>query len=153
MMKIRRYLPTDHDAVWELHNIALLEINAHAGNGAWDNDLHRIEAEYIRTGGEFYVGTVDSRIVAMGAVVRLSDDRAEIRRMRVHPDFQGKGLGRRMLSALEHRAAELGFQMLILETTTQQVAAIHLYTRDGYSKIGRFKKGEFEVLEFEKKIG
>ena len=153
MMKIRRYLPTDHDAVWELHNDALVQVNAHPGNGPWDEDLHRVEAEYIVTGGEFYVGTADGRIVAMGALLRLSDDRAELRRMRVHPDVQRRGLGRQMLSALEQRAAELGFRTLTLETTVQQVPAIQLYTRSGYSEVGRGRKARFEVLEFEKKIG
>ena len=54
MMKIRRYRSSDHDAIWELHNVALLQIGAHAGNGPWDGDLHRIEAEYISPGGDFF---------------------------------------------------------------------------------------------------
>ena len=151
-MKIRRYLPTDHDAVWELHNIALLLIDAHAGNGAWDDDLHRVDAEYIKTGGEFYVGIVGGRIVAMGALRRLSDDRAEIRRMRVHPDVQRRGLGRQMLLALEQQAVALGFKTLELDTTVQQMAAIQLYSRNGYSEIARDVEGSFDILKFEKKI-
>ena len=89
----------------------------------------------------------------MGALMRLSDDIAEIRRMRVHPDFQRRGLGRQMLSALERRAADLGCRTLVLDTTVQQVPAIQLYTRSGYREVCRSRKGSFEVLEFEKKIG
>ena len=152
-MKIRRYVVADHDAVWDLHNVALHQVNAHGGNGPWDDDLHRVEAEYIATGGEFYVGTADGRVVGMGALMKLSDDRAEIRRMRVHPDFQRRGLGRQMLSALEQRAVDLGFRTLLLDTTVQQVPAIRLYTQSGYKEVGRSRKGTFEVLEFEKKIG
>ncbi len=152
-MEIRRYLAKDHDAVWELHNVALLQVDAHAGNGPWDDDLHRIEAEYIAPGGEFYVGTAKGRIVAMGALRRLSDDRAEIRRMRVHPRVQRRGLGKQMLSALEQRAAELCFRILSLETTVQQVQAIRLYARSGYHEVGRGRNAGFEVVSFEKKIG
>ena len=108
MMKIRRYLAADHDAVWELHNFALLLAGAYGGNGPWDDDLHRVDDEYIATGGEFYVGTVGGRIVAMGGLQRLCDDRAELRRMRVHPDVQRRGLGRQMLSALEAAGNRLG---------------------------------------------
>ena len=135
-MRIRRYIAADHDAVWELHNSALLKADAHGGNGPWDDDLHRVEDEYIATGGEFYVGTVGGRIVAMGGLQRLSDDRAELRRMRVHPDLQRRGLGGRMLSALEQRATELGYRTLTLDTTVQQVPAIRLYTRSGYRETG-----------------
>ena len=85
MMEVRRYRAGDHDAVWDLHNVALNEVGAHVGNGPWDDDLHRIEAVYIQAGGEFYVGTIDGRIVAMGALKRLTDTRGEICRMRVHP--------------------------------------------------------------------
>jgi GNAT superfamily N-acetyltransferase len=152
-MKIRRYRFTDHDAVWELHNVALLQAGAHAGNGPWDDDLHCIDAEYIAPGGEFFVGTASGRVVAMGALLRLSTGQASIRRMRVHPDIQRRGLGKQMLSALERRATELGFRTLTLETTVQQVPAIQLYTRSGYKEVGRSWKASFEVVEFKKEIG
>lgn len=151
-MKIRRYLTMDHDAVWELHNVALLEIDAHAGSGHWDDDLHRVEAEYIEAGGEFLVGTVSGQIVAMGALLRISEERGEIRRMRVHPDFQRRGLGRQMLLALEQRAVQLGFRTLILDTTAKQLAAIRLYTRSGYREVSRSRETRFEILQFDKKI-
>lgn len=152
MMEARRYRSSDHDAVWELHNIALNEAGAHAGNGPWDDDLHRIEDEYTEAGGEFYVGSVEGRIVAMGAIKRLSDTCAEICRMRVHPDFQRRGLGTKMLSALEERARELGFRSLKLETTVGQAAAIGMYLKAGYGEVSRARKLVFEVLVFEKRI-
>ena len=150
MMEVRRYRPSDHDSVWELHNVALNEVGAHAGNGPWDDDLHRIEGEYIEAGGEFYVGSIDGGIVAMGALKRLSDDCAEICRMRVHPDFQRRGLGTKMLSALEERARELGYRSLTLETTAGQVAAIGMYLKAGYGEVARVRKLGFDVLMFEK---
>ena len=152
MMEVRRYTASDHDAVWDLHNIALNEVGAHAGNGPWDDDLHRIEAEYLDAGGEFYVGVIDGRLVAMGALKRLTDARAEICRMRVHPDHQRRGLGTRILSKLEEGARELGFGTLTLETTAGQTAAIGMYTKAGYVEIARGRKLGFEVLAFEKLI-
>ena len=152
MMEVRRYIASDHDVVWDLHNVALNEVGAHAGSGPWDDDLHRIEAVYIEAGGEFYVGVIDGRIVAMGALKRLTDDRVEICRMRVHPDHQRRGLGTRILSTLEERAKELGFRTLTLEKTAGQVAAIRMYTKAGYEEVARGRKLGFEVLAFEKRI-
>lgn len=152
MMEVRRYRASDHDAVWDLHNVALNEVGAHAGNGPWDDDLHRIESEYIEAGGEFYVGAIDGRIVAMGALKRLTDTRAEICRMRVRPNLQRRGLGTRVLSKLEERARELGFRTLTLDTTAGQVAAIRMYTKAGYEEVARGRKLGFEVMTFEKRI-
>ena len=56
MLQIRRYGPEDHDAIWNLHNVALWQVGAHAGNGPWDDDLHNIEEAYLNKGGEFLVG-------------------------------------------------------------------------------------------------
>ena len=67
-LRIRRYDPADREAIWELHNLALNLIGAHGGNGEWDADLHSIGEQYLDAGGEFIVGLVDERIVAMGAL-------------------------------------------------------------------------------------
>ena len=150
-MEIRRYRCADRRAVWELHNLALHRVGAHAGNGSWDRDLHRIEAEYLAPGGEFYVGLIGARMVAMGALKRLSSRRAEIKRMRVHPELQGRGLGVRMLRALEECASLRGVTSLVLETTTGQTAARSLYSGCGYHQASRMRQGPFEVLRYEKR--
>ena len=87
-MQIRRYRCGDRGAVWRLHNLALREVDAHPGSGQWDRDLHHVEAEYLAAGGEFLVGVIGERVVAMGALRRHTNRCAEITRMRVHPDVQ-----------------------------------------------------------------
>lgn len=134
---IRRFQPEDQPAVWELHNKALIAAGAHIGNGKWDDDLNDIEGIYIRPGGEFLVGTIDSRIVAMGALKKMSDFRAEVKRMRVEPDLQRQGYGQAMLTRLENRARELGFVALQLDTMVVQVAAQKLYENNNYQVFGR----------------
>jgi ribosomal protein S18 acetylase RimI-like enzyme len=150
---IRRYQAADREAVWELHNLALQEAGAHLGNGPWDEDLGRIEEVYLAGGGEFLVGVLDGRLAAMGALKRSSAARAEIKRMRVHPDFQRRGLGQAMLDELERGAAALGYQVLHLDTTTRQIAAQKLYHKNGYQVTGSKRAGPFELILFEKRLG
>ena len=151
-MEIRRYRAADRIAVWELHNVALLQVGAHAGNGSWDRDLHRVEGVYRAAGGEFLVGVIGERIVAMGALQPLSDRCAEIKRMRVDPGLQRRGLGRQMLRALEQCATKRGFVVIVLETTAGQTAARSLYTGSGYQETRSRREGPFEVLRFEKRF-
>ena len=120
------------------------------GRGPWDADLDRIEKEYLEEGGEFLVGNLNGKIVAMGALKRTDSERVEIKRMRVHPDFHRLGFGQLILSALENRAKELGYKQLHLDTTTQQVAAQGLYENNGYSRSGNKIIGEFSVIVYEK---
>ena len=118
MLEVRRYKPEDKAAVWELHNEALVGTGGHPGSGVWDDDMHHIEEVYLDDGGEYIVGEIDGEIIAMGALKQVSDDTAEVKRMRVLPEHQRKGYGRIILEKLEERARELGYKILKLDTTT-----------------------------------
>jgi GNAT superfamily N-acetyltransferase len=150
--EIRRYRPSDHDAVWALHNLALNQVNAHGGNGPWDDDLHQVEHVYLLDGGEFLVGTAAGQVVAMGALKRIDGRCAEVKRMRVHPGWQRRGLGSAILRALEARARELGYAVLRLDTTTRQPAAQAFYARSGYARVGTDRYGEFDLILYEKTL-
>jgi GNAT superfamily N-acetyltransferase len=150
---IRRYQSEDHDAVWGLHNAALVAVGAHAGNGPWDNDLHAIEQVYLDNGGEFLVGLWEGQIVAMGALKRTSSDRAEIKRMRVAPACQRRGFGEQILLALQDRAKTLGYRTLHLDTTTQQEGAQRLYLKHGWTEVGRDEWRGWQLVYYEKSLG
>ena len=122
----------------------------HLGAGHWYDDLHEIENVYLRNGGEFLVGTLGGEVVAMGAVKKTSDRRAEIKYMRVDPKFQRRGFGQVILTALECRAAELGYETLHLDTAVQQKTARHLYESNGYREARRGKKGAIDCVFYEK---
>lgn len=151
-LQIRRYRPEDHDRLWAIHNRALQSVSAHAGNGDWDDDLHHVSEVYLRNKGEFYVGELEGRIVAMGGLKRISDDTAEVKRMRVDPPHQGAGYGKTILRALELRARELGYRTLTLETTQRQRAARHIYAAAGYIEQSRRQMGEFTIIRMTKTL-
>jgi ribosomal protein S18 acetylase RimI-like enzyme len=150
-LRIRRYEPEDKEAVWRLHNEALDGVGAHLGNGGWDNDLHKIGGAYLEAGGEFLVGVLDGRIVAMGALRRISHEEAEIKRVRVEPALQGRGYGQALLEALHRRAAGLGYSTLRLDTTVHQRAARSLYEASGYREARRGRIGPFDCVFYERK--
>lgn len=150
-LQIRQYQLSDHDAVWELHNLGLNQMGAHLGNGPWDDDLHDIGRQYLED-GEMLVGTVGGKIVAMGGLKKRTDTMGEIKRMRVHPDYQRRGYGQAILSALEQRARELGLTDLRLDTTTRQTPARKLYEKNGYRERERGRVGQFEVIFYEKRL-
>jgi ribosomal protein S18 acetylase RimI-like enzyme len=152
-MEMRRYQQADHDEVWMLHKTALQDAGADLGSGPWDDDLQHIEQVYLKNQGEFLVGVCEGRIVAMGGFRRTTHERAEIKRMRVHPDFQRRGFGQMILEALETQAAVLGYAVLHLDTSTVQIAAQHLYRKNGYQQLEttRVIKG-LTLIFFEKSI-
>lgn len=152
VLSVRRYEPRDREALWNLHVAALREVGAYLGEGKWDDDLHDIEGAYFEDGGEFLVGEVDGRLVAMGALKKTRADAAELKRMRVASRFQGRGFGERMLFLLEGRAMEMGYSLLHLDTSLGQIAARSLYGKHGYCEVRRGRIGSLECVFMEKFI-
>ncbi|MBC9724230.1 GNAT family N-acetyltransferase [Streptomyces sp. TRM68367] len=64
-----------------------------------------------------------------------SRHRAELVKLMVHRDARGRGLGRRMLAAVEQAALAAGITLLHLDTETDSPAE-HLYRSAGWTPIG-----------------
>jgi hypothetical protein len=90
MLHLRRYEDAEEATVWRLHDEGMRQADAHRGDGPWDDDLHSSRAAYLESGGEFLLGAV----VAIGALRRVSDTDAEIKRMRVDARHQRRGIAR-----------------------------------------------------------
>ena len=89
-------------------------------------------------GGAFLVGRERGEPVACGGIARYDDSTAEIRRMYVVPEARGRGLSRRVLTALEDEARALGYSLVRLETGNLQTEAIGLYASAGFGPIPRY---------------
>ncbi len=152
MFTLRRYEPADREAVAYLHVHAIQQAGAYLGRGPWDDDVYAIEQVYLKNGGEFLIGECDGLLVAMGALKRTSPERAEIKRMRVHPAYQGRGYGQRILDELETCARALGYQTLHLDTSILQLPAQRLYEKNGFREVGRDRYQDLEVILYEKPL-
>jgi len=71
----------------------------------------------------------------------LDETTAELKRMYVVPSLRGRGIGRRIVEALEREARLLGSTKLVLETGTRLKPAVKLYEATGYVRIPLF--GEY----------
>jgi putative acetyltransferase len=85
--------------------------------------------------GTFLIARDGDRAVGCGAIRMLDPTTAEVKRMYVAPDQRGRGVGKRMLVALEEAARQLGAVRLVLETGIYQEAAIGLYRGSGFRPI------------------
>ena len=103
--------------------------------------------------GAFFVADDGDRLVGC-AGWRRHDDDAELKRMFTAKAARKRGLGRRMLAAIEDSARAAGCRRLILETGGKQPEAIALYRTAGYVRIEDFGyyKDHADVLSFAKEL-
>jgi ribosomal protein S18 acetylase RimI-like enzyme len=152
VFELRSFQPDDAAAVWKLHDAALEDAGVHGGRGPWEDDLRDIAATYLDSGGDFLVGLAGVDLVGMGGFLRHNSEQAEIKRMRVRPEFQRRGLGRQILEELETRARALDYREIRLDTTEGQVAARRLYESAGYRETGQRRQGRFLFIDYRKPL-
>jgi GNAT superfamily N-acetyltransferase len=152
MIHVRRYSTADHDHVWRVHLLVISEAGVEPTHKHY-NDIFHIEEQYIQSGGDFLVGTnYRGNILAMGGLKKLDDMTAEIKRLRVHPDYQKKGFGQLLLNKLEQRAVNLGFTQIYLDALSNQYGAHKLFLKNGYIEKGPTVIDGFNVIVFEKSL-
>lgn len=105
-MQVRKATMQDVEAVWQI-------VNRNADKGLMLPRSHNTIFESLR---DFLVVTVDERVVATAALHIMWNDLAEIRAMAVDDQFQGKGIGRALLEAIEREAKILAIPRLFALT-------------------------------------
>lgn len=83
------------------------------------------------------VRNAQQQVLACGAVLLL-EDYAELQQMMVLPGQRGRGVGARLLRALEREAVRAGRPLLRLATGVRQHDAQRLFERMGFERCGPF---------------
>lgn len=133
---IRNASNEDSDAVLALVASVLAEYGMEVDTTTTDRDLLNIEESYEKRGGHLEV-IVDQtgRIVGSIGIYVCSDKTCELRKMYLIPELRGRGMGRYLLERVIARARELGFEQLVLETSSKLQVANRLYTHFGFQQI------------------
>jgi len=102
--------------------------------------------------GMFLVATLRDEPVGCGALKFHGDETTEVKRMWVAPAARGLGVGRRLLSELEARAAEHGSDVIQLDTNGSLTEAVAMYRAAGYREVEPFNDEPYADHWFEKRL-
>jgi DNA-binding MarR family transcriptional regulator len=102
--------------------------------------------------GVFVVALSDGEPVACGGLQEIAPGVGELKRMWVHGDWRGAGLGSRLLRHLEDQARALGHRVVRLDTNGALTEAIDMYERAGYRAIERYSDNPWATHFFEKAV-
>jgi DNA-binding MarR family transcriptional regulator/predicted N-acetyltransferase YhbS len=102
--------------------------------------------------GVFVVALSDGEPVACGGLQTIEPRVAELKRMWVHDDWRGAGLGSRLLRHLEDQARDLGHDTARLDTNAALTEAIGMYQRAGYRAIDRYNDNPWATHFFKKRL-
>ena len=92
----------------------------------------------LRPGDIYLIAFLDSKPVGCGALRKLDDTTAEVRRMYVLRRHRRIGIARATLVRLEEEACRLGYETLLVETGNRQRPAMSFYESHGFTSIPPF---------------
>jgi len=75
----------------------------------------------------------DERILACLTLTTCSDNKMKMRQVAVHPDFQSKGLGKKLATASEAYVRNIGFKTMFCHA---RKTAVPFYESMGYTIVG-----------------
>ena len=110
------------------------------------------DADFTAPQGVFVVARLDGRPVGCGGVKRPAPGLGEIKRIWIDPETRGLGLGRKLLSALEDQARDMGLARVRLDSNFALPEAIALYRTCGYAEIARFNDDPYAHIWFDKAL-
>lgn len=103
--------------------------------------VHAMPLERLRQPDVTFFSAWDGgRLAACGAIKHLSADHGELKSMRAHPDYRGKGAGKAILLHLLDEAAKRGYRRVSLETGRPEpfLPARRLYESHGFTECPPF---------------
>lgn len=118
-------------------------------------------AWYLPPHGLFLVMERQGEIIGMGAFKPFDEETAELKRIWTRSDLRRQGLALQMVTELERRARQAGYQHLYLTTGFRQPEAVQLYLGCGYQPqfdiegdLERYSQPPYDGrLRFRKAIG
>ncbi|MFA7437220.1 GNAT family N-acetyltransferase [Castellaniella sp.] len=101
--------------------------------------------------GYLLIARLGARVIGCGGLKIEGHGYGEIKRMWVSPTARGAGVAQRLLDALEMQAAEVGLDVIRLDTHRSLTAAQRLYVRNGYREIEAYNANPYAHYWYEKR--
>lgn len=111
---------------------AVAQIEMAAYQFPWSQGIFR---DCLLAGYEAVVIEDNGFVVGYGIMSIAAGD-AHLLNLCIHPTYQRRGLGRRILSALLARARREEVDQVFLEVRPSNAAALELYRRKGFNEVG-----------------
>lgn len=113
----------------------------------WEDLMAQLPALHKRPDGLILLASLDDKAAGCVMLQRLEADICEMKRLFVHPDCRGYGVGRHLCQRLISEAADLGYKTLRLDTGSRHTEAQALYGTLGFRQIEPYYECPPELRE------
>lgn len=114
----------------------------------FEQELAELPGDYAPPEGRLYLALEWSRPAGCVALRKLADDTCEMKRFYVRPLFRGRGVGKKLATALIGEARQMGYKRMLLDTVPSMQRAIVLYRALGFRPVAPYRDNPIEGATF-----
>jgi|GEM_PF-278134 GNAT superfamily N-acetyltransferase len=89
-------------------------------------------SKFVPPHGQIFVATIDQELVGTAAIKMIRPEVAELKRMYVKPEFQGRHIGEDLLVKALKTATDFGAKEIFLDSPPPFKSAHNLYRKHGF---------------------
>ncbi|WP_125143943.1 GNAT family N-acetyltransferase [Clostridium transplantifaecale] len=100
-----------------------------------DEELNDIKAKYTDHDGKLLAAFEDGKAIGCIALRRFDENRCEMKRLFVKPEYRGRRAGQALVEEIIKNARNMGYHSMLLDTVTPLQSAVKLYHIYGFREI------------------
>jgi ribosomal protein S18 acetylase RimI-like enzyme len=101
-------------------------------------EFNNLPGKYAEPDGRLYIACVDGQPAGCIAMRRFDEQRSEMKRLYVRPQYRGLKLGRMLAEQVIADARSCGYTAMLLDTLSFMPDAIALYRKLGFVETGPY---------------
>ncbi len=113
--------------------------------------LENPKEEILDKGGHIFLALYDNIVVGTVALKKVNEYHVEILKLGVNSEYQGLGLGRKLMDHCIEICKKMRMEKIILETNIKLKSAIALYKKLGFKEI-IFENAKYEMADFKMEL-
>ena len=117
----------------------------------YDDELEDLKVKYGEPRGRLFIAYCDKRPAGCIALRPLDNERCELKRLYVRPEFRGNGLAKTFMKLILSEAKKTGYKYMYLDTLPFLDTAIQMYKRLGFYETERYNDSPLDSTIYMRK--
>lgn len=127
--------------------LTFLEIDLTFQN--FQQELDQLPSKYAPSHrGQLYLAQYEGQFVGCAGLYQFSETIAEVKRVYVDPNYQGKGIGRALMEVAIADAKAFGYEQLYLDSLKRLGNARRLYEKLGFVEIPPYNVNPYDDVYY-----
>ncbi len=117
----------------------------------YDTEEKNPAEKYMSPEGRLYLALYDNTAAGCIALRKLDDEKAELKRLYVRPEFRGRGIARALSERIIKEASDIGYRWIYLDTLPELAGAVKLYEKLGFEQTAYYNDSPCDSTLFYRK--